>query len=432
VKRYSLSHLSDQTLLHDLTTLLAHDRTTTTALLAHLAEVDARKLYLPAAYPSMFAYCVQELRLSEDSTWKRIQAARAARRFPIIFEALAEGRLHLSGVCLLAPHLTAGNAEELLSTATHRTKFEIERLLAERFPRPDVPSRMEALSPQPAPGQVETRTDSGMVSRVTSGPVETPAEVAPAAVAPSVPGLMETSVPRPKVAPLSPQRFALQLTMSQQLHDKLRYAQELLSHQVPAGELAAVLERALDALIPQLEKQKFAATGCPRSGRPTTGVRHVPAEVKRAVWERDGGRCTFVSESGRRCPARTHLEFDHMDEVARGGRASVGRIRLRCRAHNQYVAERTFGAEFMREKREAAQRAAAAARARSALPAHVEEVIPYLRQLGYRVDQARSAAARCEHLPGAPLEQRVRHALTYFRLRTTAPVQAPAWTGNGP
>jgi hypothetical protein len=237
------------------------------------------------------------------------------------------------------------------------------------------------------------------------------------------------------VTPLAPQRFALQLTMRQELHDKLRYAQALLGYAVPSGEVAEVLERALDALIPQLEQRKFAATGRPRTGRPTTGVRHVPAEVKRAVWKRDGVRCTFVSAAGRRCPARTRLEFDHVDEVARGGRASVGRMRLRCRAHNQYGAECTFGAEFMRQKREAArqpqvvQRSAATC-ARSAAPAHVEEVIPYLRQLGYRADEARSAAAWCADLPEAALEQRVRHALTYFRLRTTSPSPGPLQRGR--
>ncbi|HEY6867744.1 MAG TPA: hypothetical protein VI792_10830, partial [Candidatus Eisenbacteria bacterium] len=81
MRTYSLSHLPDATLLRDLAALVARDRATTAEMLAHLAEVDARKLYLPAAYPSMYAYCVGELRLSEDATWKRLQAARAARRF---------------------------------------------------------------------------------------------------------------------------------------------------------------------------------------------------------------------------------------------------------------------------------------------------------------------------------------------------------------
>src|SRR2546425_10989804 len=127
---YSLSHLSDRALLRDLAALVARDRTTTAALLAHLAEVDARRLYLPAAYPSMYAYCVGELRLSEDAAYKRIQAARLARRFPVIFGAVAAGRLHLRAGCLLAPHLTPDNVDQLLEAAAYPTKSEIEEWLA--------------------------------------------------------------------------------------------------------------------------------------------------------------------------------------------------------------------------------------------------------------------------------------------------------------
>ncbi|MBI5709536.1 MAG: HNH endonuclease, partial [Candidatus Eisenbacteria bacterium] len=123
---YSLSHLPDPVLLRDLATLVTRERVTTAALLAHLAEVDARRLYAPAGHPSMFSYCVHELRLSEDAAYKRIQAARLAREFPVLFEALADGRLHLSAVGLLAPYLTPENADELLAAAAHRTKSEIE------------------------------------------------------------------------------------------------------------------------------------------------------------------------------------------------------------------------------------------------------------------------------------------------------------------
>ena len=114
---YSLSHLSDRALLRDLAVLVAQERATTAVLLAHIAEVDARRLYLPAAYPSMYAYCVHELRLGEQAAFKRIRAARTARQFPAIFTAVADGRLHLSAVILLAPYLTADNADELLSAA---------------------------------------------------------------------------------------------------------------------------------------------------------------------------------------------------------------------------------------------------------------------------------------------------------------------------
>src|SRR5829696_2539826 len=150
---YSLTHLSDQALLADLAVLVTADRQTTAALLAHIAEVDARRLYLPAACSSMHVYCMRVLHLAEDAALKRIRAARAARRFPQIFSAIADGRLHLSGVVLLAPHLADDNAEELLAAAAHKSKAEIEVLLAQRCPRPDVPTRLEPVSagsPMPA------------------------------------------------------------------------------------------------------------------------------------------------------------------------------------------------------------------------------------------------------------------------------------------
>ena len=191
---YSLSHLSDGALLRDLAALVAQDRSTTARLLAHIAECDARRLYLPAAYPSMFAYCVHELRLSEDAAYKRIQAARIARQFPGIFEAVADGRLHLTAVGLLAPYLTPENAAELLAAAALKTKSEIEELLARRFPRSETLGLVAALpgsSPQLAPAQVEApgRPDfPGTGDR----------ELAPAQVH-----------PRSKLAPVARERFLL-------------------------------------------------------------------------------------------------------------------------------------------------------------------------------------------------------------------------------
>ncbi|HYM81393.1 MAG TPA: hypothetical protein VEY91_08275, partial [Candidatus Limnocylindria bacterium] len=245
------------------------------------------------------------------------------------------------------------------------------------------------------------------------------------------PGQVEPVVPRAKVAPLSPQRFALQLTIGQDTYDKLQYAQALLSHQISAGEMAAVLDRALDALIHQLEKRKFAATSRPHPSlrRSTVGKRHIPADVKRTVWERDGGQCTFVGAAGQRCPARTLLEFDHMDPVARGGQATVEKMRLRCRGHNQYGAECTFGAGFMSDQRQLARRTAAERRAQvaaqqsreagarakaAAEQAKERDVVPWLRRLGFRPDEVRHAAARCDTIPDAPLEERVRVALSYL------------------
>ena len=134
------------------------------------------------------------------------------------------------------------------------------------------------------------------------------------------------------------------------------------------------------------------------------------------MWQRDGGPCTFESESGKRCEARTRLELDHVVPVARGGQTTAANMRLRCRPHNQYTAEQTFGVEFMSGKREEARRKAAKAKAQAEAAAAAEaarerDVIPWLRALGYNAETARRGAAACAHIPDAPLEERVRVAL---------------------
>src|SRR5262245_65676679 len=128
-----IEQLDDVTLRQDLHRLFARDRGHTAELIAHIAEFDARKLYLAEAFPSMFAYCVGVFGLSEGGAYRRIHAARAARRFPRLFDDIAEGRLHLTAVCQLAQYLTPENADELITAATHRSKTEIESWLASRF-----------------------------------------------------------------------------------------------------------------------------------------------------------------------------------------------------------------------------------------------------------------------------------------------------------
>jgi hypothetical protein len=315
---------------------------------------------------------------------------------------------------LLAPCLTPENAEELLAAATHQSKAAIERLLAERFPQPDLPDQIEALTPAPANGLTAPGRIGSTDAQLVPGRVDfADLQLAPGPVKFSdtkLPIMAVAASPTPdkahsRLAPLAPGRYALQLTVAQGTYEKLRYAQELLGHSVPTGELAQVLDRALDALIARLEQRKFAAAARPcqqqRQRRESGNTRHVPAEVRRAVWERDGGRCTFVSDTGHRCPARIRLEYDHVEPVALGGHATVKGMRLRCRAHNQYTAEQAFGAGFMARKREAAQREQARARAvaeaeqaraRATVEAEaarvraaaVEEVVPWLRALGLR------------------------------------------------
>ena len=284
MSKYTLSHLSDGVLERRVDRINAHGFRFTAWELAHIAEYDARRLFVPKGFPSMSSYCVGHLRLSTDAAYKRIHAGRAARQFPAIFDLIAAGRLHLCGVTELAPYLTPENAAELLEAAAHRSVMEIRVLLRERFPRPDLPTRLEVLgsdvgAPELATSQVDPSTNghpAGACQLATS----------------------QVGASGPRVEPLSAGRYGLQLTIGQGPYDKLRYAQALLGHAVPSGDLAQVFERALDALITQLEKQKFAATTRPGRARSSVNPRCIPAHVKRVVWERDGARCTFVSDAG--------------------------------------------------------------------------------------------------------------------------------------
>src|SRR5262245_7505265 len=131
---YSLKHLSDSVLTRDLLSIVAQRRRITAEELAHIAEFDARKLYAPAGYSSMYSYCIEQLNLSDQAAYKRIHAGRAAIQYPLLFECLADGRLHLTAIGLLAPYLNDRNLSALVNAATRKTKGQIETLLAERYP----------------------------------------------------------------------------------------------------------------------------------------------------------------------------------------------------------------------------------------------------------------------------------------------------------
>jgi hypothetical protein len=159
------------------------------------------------------------------------------------------------------------------------------------------------------------------------------------------------SLPRPVVAPLAPERYKIQFTASQQTYDKLRRAQDLLRYTIPDGDVTAVFDRALTVLLDDLQRKKRAASTRPRQGESSVSrSRYIPAAVRRTVWERDAGQCTFVGAQGR-CTERGFLEFHHVVPFAAGGEASAGNLTLRCRPHNQGEAEEFFGPLFAREAR---------------------------------------------------------------------------------
>ncbi|MBM3471497.1 MAG: HNH endonuclease [Armatimonadetes bacterium] len=327
------ARLSDAELTAQVGRLAHAEREAAVSLIANLAELDRRRLYLAAGHSSLFVYCTRVLHLSEHAAYRRIEAARLARRLPVVLERLAEGTVTLTTLCLLAAHLTPQNHAELLEQARYKGRREVEILVAALRPQPPVPDQVRKLPTpsQPAPPPA----------------LHSPDFTAQAAAPPPAPALPPAPAPPPDrppiVAPLAPQRYRIQLTVDADTVQKLRGVQALLRHQIPDGDLAKILNRALTVLLRDLAKQKFGATDRPRSSPgAAAGSRHVPAEVRRAVWARDGGRCGFVGEGGR-CAEQDFLEFHHVVPHAAGGAATVDNIQLRCRAHNAYEAHCIHG-----------------------------------------------------------------------------------------
>ena len=339
-----VADLDDRVLLNTAKRLATDERRATASLLRAIMEIDRRRLYRGEGCASMFAYCTQVLHLSEGGAYNRIEAARAAREYPVILELFEQSAITLTAVRLLAPHFTPANHVAVLASARHQSKRRIEELVVSLRPKPDAAVIVRRL---PA-GRTATAV-SGLSA--PSDRREDAVAAPPAAAASRRDVARQTPLSPARVAPLAPERYRIQLTVSRETHDKFRRARALLRHAVPTGDAAEIFDRALTRLVESLERRRFAETPRPRAARPANErSRHVPAAVRREVWRRDGGRCAFFGAEGR-CRETALLEFHHVEPYAAGGAATTENIQLRCRAHNVYEAELFFGTDLVREER---------------------------------------------------------------------------------
>ena len=429
--RQAPRQLSDHALLARVQELVRCERQVTAELVAHLAEVDARQLYLEQACSSLFSYATQRLGMSEPAAYKRITVARLAGRLPVVLDRLATGRLHLSGLTALAPHLTEENASELIEAACGRTLREVEKLLAERFPKATVPDSVRKLpkprEPMPEPGKTAAASEA---ERPEPAAVAFQPEGAePAAVASQPEGAEHPFLPRvasaaagrdarAECAPLGADRYKIGFTASAALKEKLEAARALVSHSLPDASLADIVERALDALLERERARRFAirqrrhakelvasrregapsgqrrtqtrraaspssdtaspssdtersspeadskgaarrglaagadskgaarrglAAGADSKGEVRRGPRYIEAGVRRQLVERDGERCTWTDEHGRRCRETHFLQIDHIEPHCLGGQRDLSNLRLLCSAHNALEARRRLG-----------------------------------------------------------------------------------------
>jgi hypothetical protein len=385
-----LSHLSNSELLANTRSLVGRSNQMFAALLAHLAEVEARGLHRTRACASLYTYCIYELRFSEDAAARRAGAAKLVKRFPLLLGAIANGELHLTGLLLLGPHLTAENLVEVMGRAKFRTKKELGKLVRELHPLPLVPDLIEPLRPLPPslrrptweqfvsafapavrelpPGQrprdwandaddatlVERDVDRTVAPQSVDGAMATES-VEPVSSASSLPA--PARVERPWLARLpvtGPQQYQVQFSTTEEHVQLIERAKALLARRAPGKSLGELHLQAMKLLVATLEKQRFAVTERPRQEPPAPRQRgrHIPANVRRAVFERDGGRCSFVDERGERCRETHCLEFHHRQPFGKQGPHTVENVTLHCSSHNALAAEFDFGPEHMAERRD--------------------------------------------------------------------------------
>src|SRR5262245_36720281 len=290
---WQLGDLTDAQLIGSLEGLLASCRRSGARLIAHLAEVEERRLHLRMACSSMFVYCTARLGMSEDEACRRIDAARLARRFPSAYGLLEDGALNLTTLCLLKPHICGDNSAELLAGVSGKSVGDAREWLAARFPQRDVPETIRKV-PQPrgaAPSEQAASTPATSMPLIPVVERPAAADASPAAAleaavnptassaasgtgdaagasaaAAAAPASSARARSKPTVTPLSADRFKVQFTGSRALKDKIELARDLMSHTRP--DLEVIVERALELLIADLKKKRFGQGSRPAKRRP--------------------------------------------------------------------------------------------------------------------------------------------------------------------
>lgn len=342
--------LTDNQLIARVQALCVGRRQLTAELVVNLADIEARNLHLRLACASLFDFCHRRLAMSEGTANRHMTAARLVRRFPDLRMLIEQGRIHLSGLVLLRPHLTKENFALVMAGAAGKSVAQIAEYVAAIDPKPDVPAKMTKL-PTPEKSGVLPASDAGRAllagmceRREAAASAQTDDDAkwrrSEASVEPA-----QGPPKRNRMNPLSAGRYKLQMTIDSELRDMIDRARDLMSHRNPTRDLVAVTRAAFEALIANLEKERLGKGARPRKRRPRSGAKadSIPLAVRGEVFARDGEQCTYCDEHGNRCPSRYKLELDHVIPRALGGGMEPENLRVRCRAHNVFYAEECFG-----------------------------------------------------------------------------------------
>jgi hypothetical protein len=332
-----------------LSDLLSRERGAMAEFLVQLAEFDRRKLWLDLGHCSLFAF-LRQLGLVKSSASYRTKAVELIHRFPAIIEPLRDGRLCLSTVHELSNVLTPENQGEVLPRFFGLSKQEAKELVADLKPAEDAPRRdvvtaVRLPAARPVAATLELRAPPANVAPASSagGSPDEPVDAnSPARIVNAPTSHRE----RDHVDPLTAELSRLHATVSRQFLAKLAAARDALSHSHPGATMEEILGAGLDLLLAESARRKGLVAKPQRKLRPSKPG-HIPAAVKRAVWERDRGCCQWPVDGGGICGSTYQLELDHRTPKALGGSSTVDDVRILCRRHNLLAARQAFGDEWM-------------------------------------------------------------------------------------
>jgi hypothetical protein len=337
-------------LTENLVALLRREHDALAEFLVALSDFDRRRAWVELGYASLFDFLHRELRLSRSAAHYRKVAAELIQQVPAVVEPLRRGRLCMTSIVEVARVVTAQNCETVLPRFFGLSRREAMEVVAELQPHPAPPSRTVVSSPRAASLPTAPCDAPGAAASPPSGPpdaapstrADSPGELA------LVEGRATSAPPTPplEVVPLSAEKRRVHITVSKRFLDKLAAATDALSHAQPGATEEEVLEAGLDLVLAQARKRR-GIVETPRKSRAPSKDDHIPAEVRRAVWIRDGGRCQWPIESGGVCGCTRRIEYDHIRPVALGGTSTIDNVRLLCKAHNLLAARLTLGDECM-------------------------------------------------------------------------------------
>jgi hypothetical protein len=335
-------------LSNQLADLLRREHVAMADFLVALSDFHHKGLWMDLGYPSLFYYLHRELGLSKGAAAYRKTAAELVQRFPEIVEPLRDGRLCITSIVELARVISPENAASVLPRFFHRSKREAMEVVAELQPAAVPPLRTVVTTVAPARevAAAPALARAAPELPLASAPSEQPA---PGGRLADLPDANSGATPQnssPEVKPLTAELRRFHLTVSKKFLEKLSTARDALAHSMPGATEEEILEAGLDLVLAAHAKRKGLVEK-PRKTPPPSTSDHIPAHVKRAVWERDGGRCAYPIPGAGVCGSTHKVEFDHLVARALGGRPTVENLALRCRAHNLANARETFGDALM-------------------------------------------------------------------------------------